>query len=207
MTRTDPMHSMGTTRFRGIVVIMNDRVPHGGITGPNGEPVFVRRSARRRRTVSVSRRGGGLEVAIPSTFSRRQEAEWVRTMVERVRAREASAPRDDADLAAFAARLNDRYFDGRLRPRSITWSARQQRSRWGSCTPSERTIRISTRLQQMPEYVLGYVLVHELAHLVEGGHGPEFWRLVERYPQTERARGFLDGVSHAEGHAGADPEG
>lgn len=200
------MHTLGTTRFRGILGTMTDLVPHDGITGPNGEPVYVRRSARRRRTVSVSRRGGGLEVAIPATFSRRQEAQWVRTMVDRVRAREASAPREDADLAALAARLNTEYFDGRLRPRSVTWSARQQRSRWGSCTPSERTIRISTRLQQMPAFVLEYVLVHELAHLVEGGHGPEFWRLVDRYPRTERARGFLDGVSHAEGRAEADPE-
>lgn len=33
--------------------------------------------------------------------------------------------------------------------------------------------------------------MHELAHLLEGNHGPKFWRLVKRYPLTERARGYL----------------
>jgi predicted metal-dependent hydrolase len=33
--------------------------------------------------------------------------------------------------------------------------------------------------------------VHELAHLVHASHGPEFWALVNRYPKTERARGYL----------------
>ena len=71
------------------------------------------------------------------------------------------------------------------------------RTRWASCTPAEGTIRLSRRLLDMPTWVQDYVLVHELAHLLEPGHGPSFWRLVERYPRTERARGYLDGVSAA----------
>ncbi len=54
-------------------------------------------------------------------------------------------------------------------------------------------IRLSSRLQPMPAWVVDYVLVHELAHLLEPGHGREFHRLVERYPQAERAEGFLEG--------------
>ena len=49
----------------------------------------------------------------------------------------------------------------------------------------------------MPSWVLDYVLVHELAHLRVPGHGPKFWALVDRYPRTERARGYLDGISAA----------
>jgi hypothetical protein len=49
----------------------------------------------------------------------------------------------------------------------------------------------------MPHWVRDYVLVHELAHLLVPGHGPDFWALVQRYPRTERARGYLDGVSAA----------
>ena len=48
----------------------------------------------------------------------------------------------------------------------------------------------------MPAYVLDYVVVHELAHLVvPGGHPPEFWELVRRYPRTERAMGYLEAYS------------
>ncbi len=51
----------------------------------------------------------------------------------------------------------------------------------------------------MPDHVLDYVLLHELAHLLVPGHGPAFWRLLASYPRLERARGFLDGLAHAEG--------
>lgn len=184
---------------------MTDLVPHDGILGPRGEQVLVRRSARRRRSVSVTRRRGALEVSIPATFSRRQEAQWVRTMVERVAVKDAASRRGDAELRALADRLSRAHFEGRAQPTSVTWSTRQ-RSRWGSCTPSEGTIRISERLRDMPAEVLGYVLVHELAHLFEGGHGPEFWALVNRYPHTAIARAFLDGVSWADQH-GLDQQG
>jgi predicted metal-dependent hydrolase len=45
--------------------------------------------------------------------------------------------------------------------------------------------------------VLDYVLVHELAHLLVPGHGAEFWKWVRRYPKTERAVGYLEGLSAA----------
>ena len=71
--------------------------------------------------------------------------------------------------------------------------------RWASCTPAEGTIRVSDRLRDVPDHVLDYVLLHELAHLLVPGHGPAFWRLLASYPRLERARGFLDGLAHAEG--------
>jgi predicted metal-dependent hydrolase len=40
-------------------------------------------------------------------------------------------------------------------------------------------------------------LLHELSHLVVPSHNAEFWNLVARYPKTERARGYLEGVSAA----------
>jgi predicted metal-dependent hydrolase len=49
----------------------------------------------------------------------------------------------------------------------------------------------------MPAWVIDYVLLHELAHLIEQGHGPRFWDLLGAYPRTERARGFLEGYAAA----------
>lgn len=57
---------------------MPDPTPHPGVTGPRGEQVLVRRSARRRRSVSITRRDGDLVVSIPASMSRREEGEWVR---------------------------------------------------------------------------------------------------------------------------------
>ena len=81
-------------------------------------------------------------------------------------------------------------------PETVRW-VDNQNSRWGSCTPSDRSIRLSTRLQGMPAWVIDYVLVHELAHLIEAGHTPAFWAWVDRYPKAERAKGFLEGVACA----------
>jgi predicted metal-dependent hydrolase len=158
--------------------------------------VEVRRSARRRRTVSAYRDGERVVVLIPARFSAAEEREWVRRMVARVVSTPDRRRGGDAELARRARELSSRYLDGRARPVSVRWVP-AMRTRWASCTPADRTIRLSRALQEMPAWVQDYVLVHELAHLVESGHGPRFWALVARYPRTERARGYLDGVSAA----------
>lgn len=176
---------------------MPDPTPHPGITGPRGEQVLVRRSARRRRSVSITRRDGDLVVSIPASMSRREEGEWVRRMIEQLARKEQraiGARRSDAQLVARAAELSELYLDSRAQPASVQWSTRQQR-RWGSCTPTEGSIRLSTRLQGMPGWVVDSVLVHELVHLLVPGHGPDFQALMDRYPQAQRARGFLEGVA------------
>jgi predicted metal-dependent hydrolase len=147
--------------------------------------VEVVRSARRRKTVQARKVNGVLRVSIPATMTKAEEQRWVTEMVRRVERKQAT---DEVDLEPRARELAARY---RLpRPDSIRWVTNQE-WRWGSCTPSERTIRISSRLVGEPAWVLDYVIVHELAHLAVQGHGPRFWELVQRYPKTERARGFL----------------
>src|SRR5919112_1258544 len=128
-----------------------------------GEPerprVEVRRSARRRRTVSAYRaEDGTVVVLLPARLSRAEEQQWVEAMIARVQ--------------------------------------RSERRR----RPSDEGLeKRSAQLQGMPGWVVDYVLLHELAHLLESGHTPTFWRLVERYPKAERARGFLEGVAVASG--------
>ena len=158
--------------------------------------VEVRRSKRRRRTVSAYRDGDRVVVMIPASLSRREEAEWVETMLARLERSEKRRKPSDTDLMKRAKDLNDRYLGGLAVPETVRWVDNQQ-SRWGSCTPGDRTIRLSARLQGMPAWVIDYVLVHELAHLLESGHDAAFWAWVDRYPQAERAKGYLIGWSTA----------
>jgi predicted metal-dependent hydrolase len=163
--------------------------------GGAGSPlVDVRRSARRRRTVSAYRDGDRTVVLIPARMSRAEERRWVSVMLDRLAAQDAKLRPSDAQLLRRARDLSTRWLDGAARPRSVRW-ATNQGARWGSCTPVDGSIRLSTRLQGMPAWVVDYVLVHELAHLLVPGHGPDFWARVERFPRTERARGYLEGVS------------
>ncbi|HVE74257.1 MAG TPA: M48 family metallopeptidase [Mycobacteriales bacterium] len=156
--------------------------------------VEVVRSDRRRATVSAYRQDGRTVVLLPARMSAADEDLWVSAMLTRLAKREARRDPSDGDLADRAARLSALYLDDRARPTKVTWSPRQG-ARWGSCTPADRTIRLSTRLRGMPDWVIDYVLLHELAHLLQPGHDPAFWALVGRYPRTERARGFLEGVA------------
>lgn len=158
--------------------------------------VEVRRSTRRRRTVSAYRDGDRIVVLIPASLSRREEAEWVQTMVARIQKSESRNRLGDDDLLQRATGLSNRYLGGLATPESVRW-VHNQNARWGSCSPGDRTIRLSVRLQSMPGWVVDYVLVHELAHLLEPGHDPAFWAWVERYPSAVRAKGYLEGYSAA----------
>ncbi len=160
--------------------------------------VEIRRSLRRRRTVTAFRENGRIVVCLPSRLSKAEERRWVQVMLDRLAAQERRRRPSDEALLARAGDLSRKYLDGRATPSSVRWSS-TQRARWGSCTPSDGSIRLSSRLQGLPTWVIDYVLVHELTHLLVNDHGPEFWALVGRYPRAERARGFLDGYSHAAG--------
>ncbi len=163
---------------------------------PPTPQVEVRRSRKRRRTVAAYREDDKVIVMIPARLSVAEEREWVATMVERLEKSEKRRRPSDAGLQRRATELSERYLEGRARPRTVRW-VDNQNSRWGSCTPSDKSIRLSRRLQGMPAWVIDYVLVHELAHLLEVGHTPVFWQWVDRYPKAERAKGFLEGVAAA----------
>lgn len=165
--------------------------------------VEVRRSRRRVRTVTAFREGDRIVVAIPARFSAAQEREWVARMVERLARQERRRRPSDDQLMLRAGELSRTYLGGLARPVTVSWATNQGR-RWGSCTPSDGSIRISTRVQGMPRWVIDYVLLHELAHLLHSGHGPSFWALLDSYPHTDKARGFLEGYAFSRelGHSG-----
>jgi predicted metal-dependent hydrolase len=171
--------------------------------------VEVRRSARRTRTVSAYREGGRVVVMIPARMSRREERVWVERLLDRLHRQQRRRLRSDAELLRRARDLSRRYLGGQVHPASVIWVS-NQRFRWGSCTPADRTLRLSDRLRGLPPWVVDYVLLHELAHLLEPGHTERFWSLLRSYPKTERARGYLEGVVQASGldlHPDLFPEG
>jgi predicted metal-dependent hydrolase len=137
-------------------------------------------------------------------MSKVDEQTFVRDMVQKVLAREAraSAPRGDDALASRAYELAATYLapalDQMPEPTAVSWVTNQQQ-RWGSCTPSTGAIRLSHRLQPLPAWVVDYVLLHELAHLVEPTHSDRFWSLVDRYPAAEKAKGYLEGYLAGQG--------
>ena len=148
------------------------------------------RSRKRAKTISAREVDGVFEVRAPAHMSDSELEPVVQKLMERWQRRRDKQALSDADLERRARELNRQYFNGKLRWQSVRW-VDNQNTRFGSCTPGQGTIRISHRLATMPGFVLDYVLVHELAHLLEANHGASFWRLVNQYPRTERARGYL----------------
>ncbi len=163
-------------------------------------PIEIIRSPNRTKTASARMVDGTLVVRVPEGLSASEEHRLVDSLAQRVLHKVRSAEGKLPDLWKRAAALNRIHFGDKLRFNEIKWVT-NQRHRYGSCTPSTATIRVSDRVAAMPLWVLDYVLVHELAHLIEPNHSPAFWKLVARYPLTERARGYLIAVG-LEGEAG-----
>jgi predicted metal-dependent hydrolase len=153
--------------------------------------VEVVRSPRRRKTITAERREGRVVVRLPAGLTRAEERSWVRRMLTQLETRERTERLNARrNLERIAERLNEEYFGGRLRWASVRFVANQH-DRYGSCTPEDGTIRISHRVAAYPPWVREYVVMHELAHLLVPAHSARYWRLVDRYPLAERARGFL----------------
>jgi len=181
-------------------------MPKDSPTTTDGPTLRITRSARRQKTVSARLVEGGavLEILAPAAMTDAALAPIIDNLRARVlRHAEAAKTADDEALARRARELNRLYFNNRLRWAEIRYVTNQQH-RYGSCTPATQTIRISHRMAAVPAWVRDYVIVHELAHLLEANHGARFWKLVNRYPKTERARGYLIalGLEGDEGESG-----
>lgn len=147
--------------------------------------VEVVRSKRRRKTVSADLVGDVVRVSMPAWMSKADEERYVTDLVARIARREQ---RERVDVAARAATLARRY--DLPTPASVQWMP-DRKTQWATCATATREIRVAERVAEFPAWVLDYILVHELAHLREANHSARFWKLVNRYPKAERARGFL----------------
>jgi predicted metal-dependent hydrolase len=152
-------------------------------------PVRIITSRKRRRTVAARLRSGVLELMVPATMPVLERQRWAEVMSKRLARQSARRRPTDGRLEERAKRLNERHFGSRLAWTSIGFAAMDHQ--WGSCSFTDGTIRIARRAAALPDWVLDYLLMHELAHLVHSDHGSDFHELVNRYPLTERAKGYL----------------
>ena len=159
-----------------------------------GEIVVIR-SKKRKRNIAAFRQGGKIIISIPARLSKAEEREVVPEMIAKIRAKEVAPA--ESELMSTADELLSRYApEISLRPASVAWRAMNER--WGSCTSVDRTIRLATKLQRAPKYVLDFDLYHEAIHLQHADHGPEFYEFLHRYPRHLEAEAFLAGYEMAD---------
>jgi predicted metal-dependent hydrolase len=160
--------------------------------------VEVIRDGRLRTKVHWEWSGNRVRIRVPRGARKREVEQLVAEIVDEVKQRRAKVrARADADLETMARQINRRYFEGELDWHSIRWVSNMSK-RLGSCTTGGSTdgdIRISDRIRDWPQWVIEYVVAHELAHRKHPNHGKEFWAYLNRHPEAERARGFIMGIA------------
>ena len=155
--------------------------------------VEVRASSRRKKTGTAHWSGSRIIVQIPDRVKGRERRAFVDDLVDRLMVQRPQHAAGDGSLEERCAVLAELYNDGVV-PSSARWVKNQQ-SRWASCSPATREIRVSNRLRQCPEWVIDAVLVHELAHLHEADHSARFYEIANRHPRQLECGLFLDGYA------------
>lgn len=156
-----------------------------------GGRIKVRKSKRRKRTISAKLINNEIIVYAPHNVAdielNRAIAKFVKSFEKRALKKEMSEARE---LDVIFSKLNNQFFDNRLKIESIEYSVNQNLI-YGCCNYRMKRIKISHRIAKMPIWVKEYVLMHEMAHLLEPNHSKRFWDIVNQYKFSERARGFL----------------
>ena len=156
--------------------------------------VKIIRSRRRRRTISARLVKGQLLVSAPLVFPQERLEKIIADFKVKLEKKRIKRELDrQQSLIDVACKLNEKYFQNKLAINSIEYVT-SQNSKFGCCNYRSANIRISHKVGLMPEWVRNYVLIHEMAHLIEPNHSSAFWELVSRYKLTERARGYLMAV-------------
>lgn len=151
----------------------------------------VIRSYRRRRTISARVVDGKMHIYAPVGVSDDKLTEVIRNFNKRFERQKLKKElKIKENLHPVAQKLNKKYFGGKVKIASIEYAANQHKI-FGSCSCRKGTIRISHRLTSMPQWVRDYVIVHEMAHIIQPNHSKSFWEIVSRYKLAERARGYL----------------
>lgn len=175
-----------------------------------GVPVFVERKRIRRINVRVER-DGTVKMSVPLRWATMKEAEaflesnwdWVLRMRRRAELRSSSCRETTAAerlaLPALLAELHEKW-DRLLSEPGVTWKVSGMKTLWGSCHVRDRRIVYSAALAGAPRDLVEYVVVHELTHFSEAGHGPRFRALMDlRLPDWAERRRRLNGMDFRDG--------
>ncbi len=178
------------------------------LTGQNGQKYtfVVRRDKRLKKSLRWKMLDdNAVEVRAPQRLPKGVLETQIALILLDVEKRQRRAKgRTDDDLQKRAKYINKKYFRGKMEWTAIRWVG-NMKVRLGSFTSGGVTdghIRISDKIKDWPQFVIDYVIAHELVHRLHPNHSKEFWAtLTAAYPKTERARGFIQGLGFAEGRA------
>lgn len=158
---------------------------------------------RLRTLARWSVQGQRVLVRIPKQTSQHNLAELIKNLtVKLTRLQRKRKKRSSVDLEQRAHWLNQEYFQGELKWSSIRWVSNMQ-YRLGSCTtggPTDGDLRISDRIRDWPQYVIDYVIAHEICHRKYPDHSDNFWEYLRFYPLFDKALGFIDGIAFTDGN-------
>ena len=175
------------------------------------EAYTVMRSGRKTLALQV-KEDGRVIVRAPYRVSKRQIGAFVerhRDWIEKQRGRIAQAEKNaifctQEERAGWIRKARERipqraaYFAQRMGVDYGRITIRDQKTRWGSCS-SRGNLNFNWKLMLMPEEVLDYVVVHELAHRREMNHSAAFWKVVEaELPDYRERRKYLAGIRVSE---------
>ena len=172
-----------------------------------GIEVRLSRKHVKNLNLRISRDGAHVDVSAPSWVSEDEVRDFVRrkaAWIESHLAQAANTPMARASQATPEEVAAWREVVSACVPALIAaWEPimgvragkvayRNMTSRWGSCQPSTGRICINVRLALYPPECLEYVVVHELCHLLERGHGPRFHQLMDTFiPDWKQRRAKL----------------
>lgn len=135
-----------------------------------------------RKTVGGRLEKDRLQVFLPKGTDPRQASKAIKTVLSRLVARDFLP-----EIKQRVHELNEQHFGKKIADVRLKYNT----SNWGSCS-SNQIINLSTRLLFAPQPVIDYVIVHELAHLIEANHSKKYWKLVEeRMPEYREYEQWL----------------
>ena len=176
------------------------------ITNQEGKKILVEVKFDKRLKKSLryeQREDTSILLRVPERTSRRVIQNSINQIEKTIQSEKPKRKgRTDKDLQERAEYLNKRFLKNKIKWTSIRW-VNNMKYRLGSCTtggPTDGHIRISSVIKPYPQYVIDYILVHELAHRLFPNHSREFWDFVKsNYPKTDKAIGFIEGVGFSKG--------